>query len=276
MLNKTGGEAQYASRKCMKSIDLKGKVAVVTGGSGELGRKIVAGLAECGADVVITYHKQGDFADKLRQEIEHLYEIRAIAIQTDITSLDSVLAMKLEANLRLGIVDIIVNNAVIQYQWKSVLDQDLECFTSQFNSSVMQCVLMAKAFAPDMKAQRFGRIIGINTECTMQMFPLQSAYVAGKRGMDGVYRVLARELGEYEITVNQIAPGWIISDRFRDADGTERNTGQDFAYIDRVPMKRRASDDDIANSVCFLASDLARSITGVYLPVCCGNVMPCV
>jgi 3-oxoacyl-[acyl-carrier protein] reductase len=135
---------------------------------------------------------------------------------------------------------------------------------------------MAKAFVPAMKEQRFGRIIGINTECAMQMFPNQSAYVSGKRGMDGVYRVLAREVGEFNITVNQVAPGWTISDNCRDADPSEKNISQDFVYIDRVPMKKRATDEDIANSVCFLASDLAAAITGVYLPVCGGNVMPCI
>ena len=62
-----------------------------------------------------------------------------------------------------------------------------------------------------------GRVIGINTECAMQNFVTQSAYVSGKRGMDGVLRVLAKEIGEHQITVNQVAPGWTISDRYRAA-----------------------------------------------------------
>ena len=135
---------------------------------------------------------------------------------------------------------------------------------------------MAKAFVPDMIDRNYGRVIGINTECAMQMFEFQSAYVAGKRGMDGVYKSLAKEVGKNNITVNQVAPGWMISDRFRDADGSETNLGQDYAYIDRVPMGRRGTDLDIANAVCFLASDLAGFITGVYFPVCGGNVMPCI
>ncbi len=110
----------------------------------------------------------------------------------------------------------------------------------------------------------------------MQMFVCQSAYIAGKRGMDGVYKVLAREIGQYNITVNEVAPGWTISDNCRNPDPLDRNRSQDFAYMDAVPMKRRGTDDDIANAVCFLASDLAGFITGVYLPVCGGNVMPCI
>jgi 3-oxoacyl-[acyl-carrier protein] reductase len=87
--------------------------------------------------------------------------------------------------------------------------------------------------------------------------------------MDGVYRVLAKEVGEHQITVNQIAPGWTISER-------ERTNGIDESndYIKNVPLKRRGTDQEIANAVAFLASDLASFITGAYIPVNGGNVMP--
>ena len=94
--------------------------------------------------------------------------------------------------------------------------------------------------------------------------------------MDGVYKSLAREIGEYGITVNEVAPGWTISDNCRETDGTERNLRQDFNYISRIPLGRRGTDQDIANAVCFFASDMAAFITGVYLPVSGGNVMPCI
>jgi len=260
----------------MKAIDLKTKVAVVTGGAGQLGRTMVRSLAECGANVAICYYSKGEFAKTLKDEVEREYGIKALAVKADVTSMDSILAMKEEVNRQLGTVDIIVNNSVIQYEWKTVLEQDIEDYESQFRSCVLQGVFMAKAFVPDMIAQQYGRIIGINTECAMQMFPYQSAYAAGKRGMDGVYKVLAREVGGNNITVNEVAPGWTISDSCRETDGTERNLRQDFAYIERVPMGRRGTDADIANCVCFLASDLAGFINGVYLPVCGGNVMPCI
>ena len=157
-----------------------------------------------------------------------------------------------------------------------MLDQDIRDYESQFRSCVLQGVLMAKAFVPDMIAKNYGRFIGINTECSMQMFPGQSAYIAGKRGMDGVYKVLAKEIGKHNITVNEVAPGWTISDNCRNPDPLSANRSQDFPYMDAVPMKRRGTDEDIANAVCFLASDLAAFITGVYLPVCGGNVMPCI
>ncbi len=260
----------------MKPIDLKGKTAVVTGGAGQLGRGIVRGLAQCGANVAIAYYSQQVFAQTLAEEIMSEWGVKAIACRADITDAGSIATLKACVNEELGPVDIVVNDAVVQYDWKSVLEQPLADFDSQYKSCVLQAVLMAKAFVPDMMERRWGRIVAINTECAMQMFPSQSAYVAGKRGMDGVYRVLAREVGPYGITVNQVAPGWILTDDCRDTDGTERNIGQDFAYVERVPLKRRGTEEDIANAVCFFASDLAAFITGVYLPVSGGNVMPCI
>jgi 3-oxoacyl-[acyl-carrier protein] reductase len=103
----------------------------------------------------------------------------------------------------------------------------------------------------------------------MQNYPAQSAYVSGKRGMDGVLRVLAKEIGEHQITVNQVAPGWTRSDRIRAMDHDPQ-----VDYASRVPMKRPGTDQEIANVVAFLASDLASYITGAYVPVCGGNVMP--
>jgi 3-oxoacyl-[acyl-carrier protein] reductase len=209
-------------------------------------------------------------AVELQQEIQS-FGRKSVIVQADVTKLDSVIAMKKQINEQLGAVDIVVANAVIQYPWTSILEQPLEDYISQFDSCVMQSVHLAKAFVPDMIERKQGRVIGINTECSMQNFPNQSAYVAGKRGMDGIYRILAKEIGEHQITVNQVAPGWTISDRDRE-NNTERSEG----YEQSVPLKRRGTDQEIANAVAFLASDLASFITGAYIPVCGGNVMPAI
>ncbi len=257
----------------MKQIDLRGKIAVVTGASGELGRVMVRELASCGADVAINYYSNEKKATDLASEIESVHGVRALTVRADVTSLDSIMDMKDEITKNLGKADIVVNNAVIQYNCMHILDQDPKDYQSQFESCAMHGVYMAKAFIPDMIEKKCGRFIGINTECTMQLFPYQSAYIAGKRAMNGIYKVLAKEVAEHNITVNEIAPGWILSERFADSDGSERNIGQDFPYIERVPMKRRGTDIEVANLVCFLASDLASFTTGAYIPVCGGNVM---
>lgn len=251
-------------------IDLTHKIAVVTGATGELGRVMARTLARCGADVAIHYMKNGDRARELCEEISAL-GVRACTVQADVGELASVFAMRDSIVNTLGDPDIIVNNAVAQYHWTTVLEQAAEDYESQFRSCVLQNVFMAKAFVPAMIRKRYGRVIAINTECAMQNAPAQSAYVSGKRGMDGVLRILAKEVGEHQITVNQVAPGWMISERAR-REGSERQQ----AYEQHVPLKRRGEDQDIANAVAFLASDLAGFISGAYLPVCGGNVMPAI
>ncbi|MCC3376882.1 SDR family NAD(P)-dependent oxidoreductase [Cohnella sp. REN36] len=251
-------------------IDLSGRTALVTGSTGQLGRVMARTLAQCGADLVLHYKGNEAKANELREEIRALGR-EAVTAQADVTSLDSVQAMQARVAAERGPVDIVVANAVVQYQWTTILEQPVSDYVSQFESCVLQSVHLGKAFVPDMIARGRGRMIGINTECVMQNFPTQSAYVAGKRGMDGIYRILAKEVGEHQITVNQVAPGWTISDRDRE-NATERNEG----YERSVPLKRRGTDQEIANVVAFLASDLASFITGAYIPVSGGNVMPAI
>jgi len=253
----------------MFSINLQGQVAVVTGASGELGRTMSRSLASCGAKVAV--HYLGN-AEKATQVVDSIREAgdEAAAFQADITNADEVNRLRDQVKEQLGVATILVNNAVIQYGWTSVLEQDPADYESQFRCCVMQNVLMAKAFVPDMIANgKGGRIIAINTECAMQNFPNQSAYVSGKRGMDGVLRVLAKEIGEHQITVNQVAPGWTKSEKYEGLDPDPHE-----GYAKGVPLKRAGTDQEIANVVAFLASDLASYITGAYIPVCGGNVMP--
>jgi 3-oxoacyl-[acyl-carrier protein] reductase len=251
------------------NIDLSNKIVVVTGGSGELGRVMVRTLASCGADVAVHYLSSESKAAAVVDEVKAMGR-RAIAVRADVTVEADVKHMRDIVVEKLGEADIIVNNAVIQYTpWRAVLDQPLADYESQFRSCVLHNVLMAQSFVPGMVEKQWGRVIGINTECAMQVFPSQSAYAAGKRGMDGVLRVLAKEVGRHGITVNQVAPGWMISDKYRTSGGEKQPD-----YEKNVPMKRRGTDQDVANAVAWLASDLAGFVTGVYLPVAGGTVMP--
>ncbi len=252
----------------MISIDLTGKLALVTGASGELGRVMARTLAAAGAEVVIHYFHGAERADALAKELR-AHGRRASIVQADVTDPTSVRALHQAVVRQVGDADVIVNNAVIQYPWKPILEQPDEDFESQFRSCVMHNVLMARAFAPAMIKKGWGRVIAINTECAGQCSPGQGASASAKRALDGVVRVLAKELGPHQITVNQVAPGWMVSERYR-ANGTERQP----QYEAGIPLRHRGSDQDVANVVAFLASDLAGFITGAYVPVCGGNVMP--
>jgi len=227
---------------------------------------MVRTIAACGAGVVIHYYKNVEIARQLLSEVRAA-GLPGMVVQADVTVEQDVQSMKAEIDKTLGAPEIIINNAVIQYAWANVLEQPQADYEGQFRSCVLHNVLMAQAFVPAMVAKNWGRVIAINTECAMQNFPNQSAYVAGKRGMDGVLRVLAREVGQHQVTVNQVAPGWIMS------EGAPSH-GNDEAYIQQVPLKRRGTEQDVANLVAFLASDLAAFISGQYISVSGGNVMP--
>jgi 3-oxoacyl-[acyl-carrier protein] reductase len=248
-------------------IDLTGKTALITGATGDLGRVMVRTLAECGASVGVHYLQNRAKADELCESVK-TDGGNAVAVQADVTDFDSVRAMQAEIADALGPPDIIVTNAVIQYDWKPALDQPVEDFESQYRSSVLHNVFMAKAFVPAMIDRGWGRVVGINTECSLQCWPNQSAYASGKHGMNGFLETLAKEIGPQGVTVNQVAPGWMYSDRDREQ---EKESGESAriggAYGGMVPLRHRGEDQDIANMVAFLASDLAKFITGAFIPV---------
>lgn len=248
-------------------IDLSGKLAVVTGATGELGRVMVRTLAECGCDVAVHYLQNRDMAEQLCGEVARMGR-RAAAVQADITQRDAVEAMRDRVKSKLGDADIIVNNAVTQYKWMAVLEQSEDDYESQFRSCVLHNVFMTKAFVPAMIERKWGRVIGINTECSLQCWPSQSAYVSGKQGMNGLLLTLAKEVGPHGVTVNQVAPGWMYSDRDRAKEKQDGDVGRiGGPYASMLPLKHRGEDQDIANVVAFLASDLARFITGAFIPV---------
>jgi len=250
-------------------INLTGHLAVVTGATGQLGRVMARTLAGCGADVVIHYHQNIAQAESLCAEIAAMGR-RTLAVTGDVGQKNAVFALRDVVVQKLGNPDIVVTNAVSQiHPWQTVLEEGEEDYEDQFRSCVLQNVFFAKAFVPAMIEKKWGRFVGINTECSMQLFKTQSAYGGAKRAMDGVLRVLAKEIGEHQITVNQVAPGWTISDIDR-TRGSEHSAG----YESTVPLARRGTDQEIANVVAFLASDLASFITGAYIPVSGGNVMP--
>jgi 3-oxoacyl-[acyl-carrier protein] reductase len=249
------------------NIDLTSKTALITGATGDLGRVMVRTLADCGAKVVVHYHRNEAKAAELCGAVK-AGGGEAMAVKADVTDQGSVQAMQQEVVKTLGAPDIIVNNAVIQYEWKRVLDQPVEDYASQYRSCVLHNVFMAKAFVPAMIERGWGRVIGINTECTLQCWPAQSAYVSGKHGMNGFLLTLAKEVGAHGVTVNQVAPGWMYSDRDRQQEqesGESARIGGPYGAM--LPLKHRGEDQDIANVVAFLASDLATFITGAFIPV---------
>jgi 3-oxoacyl-[acyl-carrier protein] reductase len=251
-------------------VDLDGKVALVTGATGEMGRAIALKLGACGARVALHYNNNREQGETLKLRLVELGTSGCL-VTGDVASLDAVQAMRAVIEQELGPVNIVINNAVAWNPKKLILEQSIEAFDRMYRYCTLQSVITAKVFVPGMAERRWGRIIGISSEVAMQALVNTGDYTSGKRGMDGVLRVLAREVGVHQITVNQVAPGWVITNKDRMA-GTEQQDG----YSASIPLKRRGSDDDVANAVAFLASDLAAYISGAYIPVCGGNVMPAI
>ncbi len=252
----------------MIPIDLSGRIAVVTGASGQLGRVMARTLAAAGADVAVHYYRDKESAEKLREELAGTGR-RSGVYQADVRERDSVMAMRDAVKNELGDADIIVNNAFGGAKWLPVLEQTTETYELEFRVAALQNVYMAQAFVPAMIGKKWGRVIGISTECAFDCYPATSSYAGAKRAMGGVLRALAREVGGHRITVNEVAPGWTITEKER-AGGV----GDDAAYVKNVPLKRRGTDQDVANAVLFLASGLASFVTGLFLPVTGGKVMP--
>lgn len=252
----------------MLKIDLTGKVAVITGATGQLGRVMADVLSDCGADIALHYHSNSEKAKELAEKIRNKNR-KCEIFPADITKFSDIEKMSEDIKERLGSPQIVINNAVIQYEWKPLIEQDISDYYSQFESCVMQTVYTSKVFLPDMIKNNYGRIISINTECSAMAEANCSAYTSAKRGLDGVVRCLAKEVGRYNITVNQVAPGWTISENDR-----INHTEKQEAYDTSVPLGRRGTDKEIANMVAFLVSDLASFTTGAYIPVSGGRVMP--
>ncbi|MDF3811252.1 MULTISPECIES: SDR family oxidoreductase [Rhodopseudomonas] len=260
--------ARLAPQHTPLSIDLSRRVALVTGATGEIGRCITRTLAGCGAKTAIHYYRSGEAALTLCNELRAA-GAEACVVFGDIADIKAVEAMREQIEANLGPVDIVVNNAVTWFAEGPVVDQDADQFDRVFRSSVLQAWATARVFSQPMKDQNWGRIISLGTEVTSQALINRAPYTAAKCAMDGMMRSLARELGEHGITVNQVAPGWMITDRDRrDRDEVQPD------YERGVALKRRGYDQDVANLTAFLASDLAGFITGVRVPVCGGNIMP--
>jgi len=244
------------------TIDLAGRVALVTGGSRGIGQAIAAALSGAGAKVAVL----GRDAARAEAAAQAL-GAGSLAVTADVADAAQVTAALERVEQGLGPVDILVNNAGLTKDgllarmsgddWDAVLDANLK-----------GAFLLTKAVTRGMMKRRWGRVINITSVVGVRGNPGQANYAASKAGLIGFTKSVARELASRNVLVNAIAPGFIDTDMTRALSEAQRE-----ALIGQIPLGRLGRGADVAGAVLFLASDLADYITGHVLVVDGGMVM---
>lgn len=244
---------------------LAGKTAIVTGGGRGIGACISRVLARHGAAVAIVYHTGREPAEAVAAEIEAAGG-RAHPFQADVRDADAVNAMVQQVAATFGRIDGLVNNAIAGRQFAPFDEATLDDYSDMFDYGCRAVVNTIKAVRPIMRAQGGGRIVNIVTELWNMAPEAWSTYLAGKGAMVGLSRSLANELGPDGITVNMVAPGWMITEK---VDPTSKGS---IDFGKSLPLRRHGSADEIGNACVFFLSDLASYVTGAYLPVTGGRI----
>jgi 3-oxoacyl-[acyl-carrier protein] reductase len=247
-------------------ISLKDKVALVTGASRGIGRSIATTLAGAGALVVINYKSNVVAADDVVNAITAA-EGRAAAIQADVSDAAEVEQLFKQVLDRYGKIDILVNNAGITRD-TLLLRMKEEDFDAVLQTNLRGVYLCTKAALRPMTKARGGRIINITSVVGLMGNAGQANYAAAKAGIIGFTKAAAREMASRNITVNAVAPGYIETELTGVLSETVRQ-----AILENIPLGRLGQPQDVADLVCFLASDAAGYITGQTLTVDGGMVM---
>jgi len=248
-------------------IDLKNKTALITGGSRGIGRACVQFLSKAGADVAFTYNTSEQLANELCNEFTDKNKVRSFKVNTNNEDDISNAINLVETNF--GKIDILVNNAGI-WEKSEIENLSLDNWNMTININLTGTFLFTKYAVPIMKKNKFGRIINISSTAGQRGEALYSHYAASKGGMISFTKSLAGELGEYNITVNSVAPGWVKTDMTKDVF---ENISEEEKIIKEIPLRKIAVPEDVAGSVIFLASDLASHITGCVINLNGGSVL---
>lgn len=245
---------------------LQGKNALVTGSSRGIGRAIALELGKKGVNVAVNYAGNEAKAEEVVQELKSL-GVTAIKIRANVADESDVKAMVKEVIQTFGTIDILVNNAGITKD-NLLMRMKVEEFDDVIETNLKGAFLCTKAVSRPMMKQKAGKIINIASIVGVSGNAGQANYVAAKAGMIGLTKSTAKELATRNILVNAVAPGFISTDM------TEVLTDeQKSAILSTIPLEKLGEPEDIANVVCFLASDDAKYITGQTIHVDGGMVM---
>ena len=245
------------------SAPLSGRVALVTGAGRGIGRAIALELASKGAAVVLA---DIDLPEESARLVAAAHPVEALPVRMDVTDPDSVRAGHEAARAALGTLSILVNNAGIQTRLSADLHTlpvgDLQRMLSVH---VVGSAIVSSALIPDMRAQRFGRIVNLSSVIGLVGLQKRTAYSTAKAAIAGLTRGLALENGRHGITVNAVAPGYVLTDVLKDK--MKAGTLDYALFADRSAVGRWAEPSEIARVIGFLAEPASGFITAAVWPV---------
>lgn len=247
-------------------MNLKGKKAVVTGGSRGIGKGIVLELASKGCDIVFTFNSNEEAAKNVENEAS-AKGVKVFSFKADASSFNDAQKVLEFTEEKLGGVDFLINNAGVTKD-NLLLRMSEADFDSVIDANLKSVFNYTKAALKPMMKQRFGRIVNIASVVGLIGNPGQANYVASKAGVIGMTKSNAKELASRNINVNAVCPGFIETDMTG-----KLNEQQKDAMLKMIPLARFGKSEDIAKVVSFLVSDSADYITGQVIAVDGGMVM---
>jgi 3-hydroxybutyrate dehydrogenase len=252
---------------------LKGKSAVVTGSTSGIGLAIARALAKEGVNVTINGFGAAADIEKERAGIETEFGVKAAYAAADMTKPAEIADMIKTAEKTFGSVDILINNAGIQFV-SPVEDFPVEKWDQIIAINLSAAFHATRAVVPGMKARKWGRIISTASAHSLVASPFKSAYVTAKHGIAGFTKTIALETATFGVTVNCISPGYVwtplvekqIPDTMKARGMTEEQVKHDV-LLAAQPTKEFVTVDELAALTLFLCSDSAKQITGTTLPM---------
>ena len=249
-------------------MDLKHRVALVTGGSRGIGRAAINCFAKLGAHVAVNYVRDESAAADTVKHAEQL-GVKALAVRADVSRVDEAERMVREVFAGMGRIDFLICNAGI---WEGGAVDDLSegAWDRTIDLNLKGTWTACRAAAPVMKTAGFGRIVVVSSTAGQRGEANVSNYAASKGGQIAFTKSLAAELGPFGINVNAVAPGWVDTDMCADVfeDPHFRKSIEES-----IPVGRVATPEDIAWPIVFLCSEWARHINGEILNVNGGSVL---
>lgn len=239
---------------------MKGKTALVTGGSRGIGKEIALGLATRGCNVAITYISSEEVAQKVVDELTKL-GVKAVAVKADTGNQEQVEAMVKQVDESLGRIEILVNNAGITRD-NLLIRMNEDDWDQVMQTNLKGAFLTTKAVVRGMMKNRYGKIINISSVVGVMGNAGQANYSASKAGLIGLTKSTAKELASRGIRVNAIAPGFIKTDM---TDSLKEDIIQEM--LKSIPLGYLAEPKEISNLVNFLASEDSDYITGQVIQI---------